>query len=37
MAKMTLEQLRKLRDERKQDLSRRETEGKLGRIAQSVY
>lgn len=28
MAKMTLEQLRTLRDERKQDLSRRETEGK---------
>ncbi|MGA2546201.1 MAG: (2Fe-2S) ferredoxin domain-containing protein [Rectinemataceae bacterium] len=28
MAKMTLEQLRKLREEKKQDLSRRETEGK---------
>ena len=28
MAKMTLEQLRKLREEKKQDLSRREVEGK---------
>jgi NADP-reducing hydrogenase subunit HndB len=28
MAKMTLEQLRKLRDEKKQDLTRREVEGK---------